>query len=282
MKPSKLFFLTLSLLIPLVGWGADKMSKKSIKLTPFKSILISHAWEVELIQGNSYQLTLESSEEVLAHTVAQVFSDQLVIEMKQTSTFSAWLKKNNPFGRVKMKATLTLPTFDHLQLSGAVKLSSLDEFKMERATINLSGASTIEQLKLNNQELQLEVSGASTFKGYAKNSKQIKIELSGSSRIDLENLNAEEIKAEVSGASSLTVVGVCKDIHTKVSGASSIKAAYLEAITGTVSHSGASNGSYILKGEAKLTATGASTIRVKGDSTHKIQNVAKGSSIKFD
>ena len=111
----------------------------------------------------------------------------------------------------------------------------------------------------------LSLSGATNFKtnGILKTDSLV-IESSGASNINAD-LNTKSVKAIVSGASDVTLIGVNENLFADVSGASSLKTYKLLSNNVEVTSSGASTAKVYASAKLRANATGASTVKFKGE-----------------
>lgn len=188
--------------------GSDNVKTESREVSGFTTIDVSGAFEVEITAQKEFSLEVEADDNLLPLIRTEVDGDTLVIKSEKS------FKSNNP-----LKVRISAPDISGLELSGASK-------------VNL--------VNLNNDSLSLDSSGASKIKieGTTGN---FDIEMSGASRLDSENLKAENVfvessgasnlnvfvtnvlKANLSGATNVTYSGNPKSIDKKTSGASSVK-----------------------------------------------------------
>lgn len=134
-----------------------------------------------------------------------------------------------------------------------ITVKNLDYIQSSGAcTIKLTEAFEVEKIKI-------DVNGASTFKG---------------------TLKASEITLDASGASSVTIDGSTKVLKIDASGASSIKAFDLESVDCDAEASGASSLGINVVNSLKAEASGASSIRYKGEPKNKDCNASGASSVK--
>lgn len=109
-------------------------------------------------------------------------------------------------------------------------------------------------------------SGASNFminnKLYADS---FLLESSGASYFNAVNLNAKKVKTTISGASNVTLAGVTESLNADVSGASTLKAYKLISNSVNVTSSGASTAKIYSSQKLVANATGASTVKFKGE-----------------
>lgn len=122
------------------------------------------------------------------------------------------------------------------------------------------------KIKVTGTELNhLTMSGASTFSSTNEiKSDSMNIESGGAARIDLA-LSARSVRATIGGASDVTLSGNTINLIATINGASSLKAYKLNSMNTSVSTSGASNAKVFASQKISANATGASSIKFKGD-----------------
>lgn len=126
----------------------------------------------------------------------------------------------------------------------------------------------------------LTISGASTCKiSETLQAKKMKLLVSGASSLK-GNIRVEDIKIEASGASSINIAGTATNANIEASGASSIKCLNFETNICNAEASGASNIAIAVKQKLEAEASGASSIKYKGNATIVNANETGASSIK--
>ena len=231
----KKFILSIvAVLAVMVSAGAQEvMTKQNYSAKDFTSLSISHAFEVQLVKGDTYRVTLEYPADCA----------QYISVAKQKATLFIGLKNKTPRkwmnGKHDFRAIVQMPEVYGIYLSGAVKLTADGQFLMNMRPFeaHLSGASKI---------ISLSVDGPS-----------VDIELSGASRADI-NVNAGEVEADVSGASKLTLTGTVTDLNIDAAGASSVNAKNVNAVNVDLEGSGASKLYVFVQKELKVDLSGAS------------------------
>jgi hypothetical protein len=188
--------------------GSGAMKTETREVSGFTAIDVSGAFEVEIVAQKDFSVEVEADDNLLELIQTEVDGDTLKIKSEKR------LSTNNPL-RVRISA----PNIESLDLSGASKVNIVN---------------------LNNDSLSLDSSGASKIKIEGV-TKTFEVEMSGASKLDAENLKAEnvsidssgasnayvyvtnELKADLSGATNVTYSGSPKNVQKKTSGASSVK-----------------------------------------------------------
>ena len=228
MKITKVVLVTIavitSLVLPIAGCGP--MRTQTYDFTDFTKVEIGSSFRFEVIQSESYSVSITAPETLFNHV--QLSKDGDTLRVFQTGGMP-------PIGT---HVKIMMPDLLAAKLSGSVKgsikgFSSSHDFDLDvsgasnvsasivagDATFKVSGASKV-QLDGSANNINVDVSGASTFNlsGFAVN--DIKIVVSGSSNAAINVMG--RLDADLSGASKLSYTGepTMGDIST--SGASTI------------------------------------------------------------
>jgi hypothetical protein len=118
-----------------------------------------------------------------------------------------------------LKAKITLPTLEGLNLSGATK-GTVAGFKSNKALdVELSGASQLSgEIQSGNANFELSGASKATLKGSAQD---VKVVVSGASTLDLENFAVQNLSANASAASNVTA-SIKGKLDVELSGASTL------------------------------------------------------------
>ncbi len=122
------------------------------------------------------------------------------------------------------------------------------------------------KIKLTGNTLNfITISGAASFiSSNDIKTDSLTLEASGAANVDLP-VTARSVRATISGASDVTLWGNTQNLFANVSGASGLKAYKLNSLNTTVTASGASSAKVFASQKVNLNATGASTIKFKGE-----------------
>lgn len=126
----------------------------------------------------------------------------------------------------------------------------------------------------------LDLSGASkaTIAKFPPNA-QFEIQVSGASQATVE-LVSREVELDLSGASQITLLGNCDKLEVDLSGASSLKGNDFEAKIVKIESSGASNAMVVANNTLQANASGASSIKYRGNAKDVKTSTSGASSIK--
>ena len=180
-------------------------------------------------------------------------------------------------------AEISMPELTSLEMGGASYFETKDKIDLPNGefSLDLSGASKADGLRINARELEAELSGAASCSltgafdkaeveiGGAGNCDfnfdcdDLDLDVNGASDAEIEG-KFGRVNAEVSGASTATLTGTAESLSAEVSGASKLRAKSLETKDVKAEVSGASNCTvYATRSMTVEDATGASSIKYK-------------------
>lgn len=226
---NKFLTLTLLLIVSISAMAKSDYPTEVRSLPAFHSLNLSCAVEVELQFGAEPKVVVES--DILTDVKTRVSDGTLIVSVDTKQNFR------------RAKLYITMPELRRLNISGASKLECGDVNKAATCIISASGASKVE-LPLRVKELQLRASGASD------------VRLSGSTR---------DAEFSVEGASRLSLSGTVQNTTFRLSGASQVDADDLTVQTADISVSGASKIEIAVEQTLSVMASGASSVRYKGN-----------------
>jgi hypothetical protein len=206
--------------------GSGDLQTKEYALSDFTSVDIGSAFEFSITQSNSYGVSIIADDNIL----------EQVMVTKQGNTLNIGLKAIPTLGPVTLKAEITMPQLDSLEVSGASRGSVSGFSSNEKLDLEVSGASRVTG-DIAAGDTDFDVSGASTvqLEGSANN---ILADVSGASRLNLDGFKVNNADVTFSGAST-GVVNLDGKLDADLSGAS--KLSYIgEPIMGDIDTSGAS------------------------------------------
>ena len=217
--------------------------------------------------------TIVASDNVTTQDYSYTDYNQIEVE----SAFSVFVSFSDTEEKIEIEANENIQQYIEVKKeSGALKIRIQDD-------ISISGSSTLNAYITTKKVADYSASGASRFiVSDAVISNETTIFLSGASSFTGE-IEVENIRADLSGASILKLTGASDSFELNATGASLIgdfdfTTKYLD-----VNLSGASNTSLTISENMDVIASGASTLRYKGDGSISSQNVSGGSSlIKVD
>jgi hypothetical protein len=181
------------------------------ELAGFDRVDVSHAFTVEIKQGESFAVTLTVDENVIDYLDVRKAGSTLVIGLQPTLTSTR--------GNITMEASVTMPELRGLELSGATG-GKVTGFESDaKLDINVSGASDLRG-DIVAGDVDVDASGASDVR-LDGSGEDLYIDASGASTVDLESFSVTDARVNLSGASKVTV-DASGTLDVDASGASNV------------------------------------------------------------
>jgi len=234
-------FKAISVILPLAiagiilsGWAnIDReatMAAKEFDLMDFTGIDIGGAFEFEIMQADSYKVTVIADD--FLHMRVEKQNNTLVIRRQGIEWFA-------PF-HSQPKIIVSAPALSELNISGASH-GKIENFHSDKdLSITLSGASHMESRNVSAGKLELKVTGASGLSGDMK--------------------TAGDSRMETSGASGIELSGTGTNVVMKVNGASKALLGQFPLQNADLEISGASNVTINVNGKLDANVSGASNL----------------------
>jgi len=213
------------------GWpggliGSGNLETEEYAFTNFTKVEISSAFEFEIEQSSSYNISVTADDNVIDYV--QVSKDGQTLKIRLGTV--RW------FGPVTLRASVTMPQLHGLTASGASHGTVSDFSSTEDLDITVSGASRVTgDITAGNAEF--DISGASTIQ-LEGSANDMVATASGASSFNLDDFTVNNADVNFSGASSGTI-NLDGRLDADLSGAS--KLWYIgEPTMGDINTSGAS------------------------------------------
>ncbi|MFC1952120.1 head GIN domain-containing protein [Chloroflexota bacterium] len=215
--------------------GSGNLETEERYFTDFTRVEVSSAFEVEIIQSDSFGVSITADDNLLKYVHVSKSGETLKIDVGRGG-----------YNFNTLEARITMIDLYGVDLSGATEgtvrgFSSSHDFSVE-----LSGASSLNMRDVSAGDVKFGISGASSVTG---------------------DLTAADVRFDVSGASSIRLDGSANDIVIDGSGASRMRLDDFSANNADVSLSGASSGTVNLDGKLDIELSGASSFHYIGEPT---------------
>ena len=209
--------------------ASDNSISQKRNVSDFEGIDVSNAISVTVNDGDyNGELTVEAPDNIIDRVGTEVEDGVLKVKIKGTITLNnTKIKINFPHKKLR--------SFD---ISGASNVTVLPTIKVDKMSVDLSGASALKVDAVANQIL-VDNSGASSMK-ISGNAQNLTISVSGASSITAKELKAANVTIDCSGASSATVWAV-DHLTADSSGASSVRYLQQDGLKTQIETSGMSS-----------------------------------------
>ena len=229
--------------------GSGRLVTKDLDITGFDAIEAQSTFQVEVTQGETYSVSVTADDNVW---------ERLEVG-KRGDTLRLGLQQPRMINRVTLRAKITMPALEAVEVSGASRVTARGFGEKEA------------------ESFRLRVSGASRFSGDIQ-AGDADLEISGASRYEGE-VRAHSVDLALSGASRADVSGSVARLHLDVSGASTADMPDLTADGAEVRLSGASRAELNVTSDLDYELSGASTLTYAGRPRVGHSEVSGGSSV---
>ena len=193
--------------MPQIVYGSGKLTTKNFELADFQSISVGSAFQADISQSDTYSVSITADDNLFDYIQVEKNGSQLSIRFDT--------RRGQPRGTLKAK--ITLPTLEALRISGA-STGTVSEFKLSKpATLDVSGASTLNG-SFDADQIDVHASGASkaNLKG---NASTANLKADGASTLNLVDFSLDSASVNLSGASNARI-SVKNKLDYNLSGAS--------------------------------------------------------------
>ena len=285
----KMMFSVLCVVCALTA-TAQEVTKR-VKVPGFSGISAESVFDITLVRANKCAVEIFCPKEIEEALDVKVSGGDLVLRLN-TDRLDRKERRNFRGG---VRAVVSIPALERLQLSGAARLSTTSVFEGSDFVMGLSGASSATGLNFSGGHLRAQTSGGAGYdiKGTFED---VSLGLSGGSRANL-NLTAGSLKIDASGGANIDMAVKCEQIVIGMSGGARITAfgetgalkasgsggAHLEAVglkanDVTLGGSGAAGlRVWAVQNLSVSRLSGAATVRYKGDPRIGTLQIDRGS-----
>lgn len=190
--------------------GPYKEVTRAYPLDNFSQLTMESGLRVDVQAGNTFSVAVRGNEEDV---------NDLVLTVRQGVLYAQY-KNSRRRNRYDTFVTITMPTIQAVNFSGAVKATITGFLHLNELSVELSGASKTDY-KGNVNLVKSILSGASTLTMTGEGKKLVS-ELSGASQLEAYDYPADEADLDVSGASEARI-RINDMLKVKASGASKVR-----------------------------------------------------------
>ncbi len=192
--------------------GSGNVVTEKMDFQDFTSVDVRSAFVVEIIQSDSFSVTIRVDDNIRDLLEVSREGDTLTIDLERRAILR---------GDVTLEADITMPDLEALSASGASRVSVSGFESSGPMDIEVSGASSVDG-DLKAGDTYIEASGASRVE-LEGSATDLSIEGSGASSLDLADFSADTGDITLGGASDATVNVEDRIDSADVSGASTLR-----------------------------------------------------------
>lgn len=187
---------------------------KTLDLSGFDAITVNGSSDMELFQGDNFQVLVKANEEVFDYIDYKVEDGVLVLGTKDNVNIRA----------EEFDVTITLPVLKKLLVNGAADVDLKTGYKSsENLEVLVNGAGDFDLSGIAVPSLSFTLNGAGDIEADALDVEELSVSVNGAGDIDLSG-KAGKASFSVSGAGDIDASGLqCGSFTTHKSGMASIK-----------------------------------------------------------
>ena len=245
-------------LLSTVLLSVSLLSATPYDVKKFNSISASSIYDITLVKGQTCTVDIDASASLQQYISVTVVGHTLYLSVSPKALKLVGEKSNY------LRAKITMPEIQSIDLGGSAKLRSDDSFfSKDEVEMEISGAAVVTGLDLNASRFDIEVSGAARLNSCLFDGRLVELESSGAAKVDCEII-ATDASLDVSGAAGCKAVVHSTNLSIDASGASSTNVEVIDTLTKSFIESSGSakvsiSGSRV--GGLTIEASGASTVK---------------------
>src|SRR5260221_375471 len=171
--------------------GSDTIKSEPRNITAFTGISLSLPAYVDVRQGNTESVVVETDDNLLPLVETVVEDGKLKIRS---------LEKNTNLKTKNMKITVNVKTIESLSVAGSGDIRS-EALKAGNLKVSIAGSGDIHLKALDSDALKVSISGSGDFSASGK-SNTVEASIAGSGDLKAEKLLANSVKVNIAGSGS--------------------------------------------------------------------------------
>ncbi len=184
---------------------------KTFDLEDFQSVAIEGLWQVNLTQGDEWQVEVSHSEDLEDDLNVYVRGDRLVLNRRSSGGWRWWRRTET-----RLSAEIVMPELSELDLAGANELD-LSGFAGDQLKVEVAGANQVEGRDGRYDNLDLSVAGASEIDLGGIVVTAAKVDLAGASKVTL-SMNGGVLAGSMAGAGTIGYYGTVAEERVRIAG----------------------------------------------------------------
>lgn len=228
-------------------------TKESRNPGNFSSIESNSSVDIVLKQGSNCSIVIEADNDIVSKVKTEVVGNKLTIGLERGT-----------YRNIKvLRATITLPRLEELQIKGSGDVSSIGTIEAQGLKIGISGSGDVNlDLKSTNTTAEIRGSGDIVLEGLRGN---LDISIAGSGDFDAKQVQLEKMIAKVLGSGDVTLTGTAQNLELEIMGSGDADLKELKAQTCNVSLRGSGEIDVYAANEIKAEAMGSGDLNIYGN-----------------
>ncbi len=184
---------------------------RTFDLEDFQSVDIEGLWQVNLTQGDEWQVEVSHSEGLEDDVNVYVRGDRLVLDRESSGGWRWWRRTET-----RVRAEIVMPELTELELAGANRLD-LSGFAGDQLKVEVAGANQVQGRDGRYDNLELSVAGASDIDLGGIVVTAATVDLAGASKVTL-NMNGGVLAGTMAGAGAIGYYGTVAEERVRIAG----------------------------------------------------------------
>jgi len=211
-------FFTLSSAFAFKVTAKGPVISKNVNAKNFTKLDIRRQYDVYLTQGDKESVTVKTYESLMPYVDVDQRGDLLIVSMSKKLNNIKWLNRKHV-----LEVHITVKELEKVELSGACDLYMMSPLVTEDLKISASGASDLDLMKIEGNNIKIITSGASDIDDGDFLAKKIYINASGASDGNIKVV-ADVLDMIASGASDFDIDVDVQDLEISAHGSSDFDA----------------------------------------------------------
>lgn len=201
-------FLFIALMLSMIAIAQNKETRN---VDNFSGISFGVAGDLYLVQGSTYNVTIEGDRDLLSEIETYERNGVLFIRKKD------WKRSMNK----RVTVWVTMPDIESLSVSGSGTLTAEGAVKSGEIELNVSGSGRILLSNLAADEVDSSISGSGNIEIAGSGADECDLSISGSGKFYGKDFKVGEMVISVSGSGNCEC-NVVKELEASVSGSGDI------------------------------------------------------------
>jgi len=174
--------------------GSGQLSKTQRQVTGFKGVSLALPFGIEIVQGETEGVLIETDDNIAPLIETVVESDQLKIR---------WSERVRSIKPTALKITVNARTVERISISGSGSVRS-EKIQSPDLQARISGSGDIRIATLNANALSVDIAGSGDFFASGR-ADTVRVRIAGSGNLKTGTLTARNVKLSIAGSGDANV-----------------------------------------------------------------------------
>lgn len=251
---------------------SDKIKRDIRDIDDFTKVELRGWGDITLTQGESCQLVVEASQELLEHLKVEVSNHTLIISFDDQAKKNVWkVFKSDP-----IHYAITLPKCESIKIAGKGSLTA-DTLTGDKIALLVPGVGNFTINALDYKRVAVDVMGVSKTQIKHVKSEALALSIKGTGKIHIGTVQADTLAATIKGSGTIQVAGQVHSQAISMPGVGNYDAEYLQTESTNLISNGMTNSTLWAKEALRIQLRGMGNVRYYGNPTlaKKIRGIGR-------